>query len=241
MRPKRNSRLSRTSEKQNKRQAWVFGIATIALIVILIQFGPLLINLFGNAVYMLRGGDASDAPVTGKELLQPPSLSGIPEATQSAKISFSGTAPDTKGTVEIYVNDELEDEVELNKKADFQVDNISIKKGSNSVKARFVLEDKTSQFTPDFTVNYITDKPKLEITNPVDNATFTKADKSIQVKGTTDPDNTVTVNSFRAIVESDGQFSYQLQLNDGENQINIDATNPAGISTQKTLKTTYQP
>ncbi len=241
MRPKRSSRLSRTSEKQNKRQALVFGIASVALIVILIQFGPLLINLFGNAVYTLRGGDSNDTPITGKELLQPPSLSGIPEATQSANISFSGTAPDSKGIIEIYVNDDLEDEIELNNKSDFNVQNLAIKKGSNSVKARYVLNDKTSPFTPDFTVSYITEKPKLEILNPIDNATFTKADKSIQIKGNTDADNTVTVNSFRAIVDSTGEFEYQLQLNDGENQIVIEARNPAGISTQKNIKVTYQP
>lgn len=71
--------------------------------------------------------------------------------------------------------------------------------------------------------------------------TYTKADKNLTVTGTTDPDNSVTVNSFRAIVDTTGKFTYQLQLNDGENQITIEAQNPAGTTTQKQLKVTYQP
>ncbi len=240
MRRQKSSRLTRTSEKQNKRQAMVFGIGTIALIVILLQFGPSLINVFGNVVYTLRGGDQSDVQEVGKELLQPPSLSGIPEATQSARISFNGAAPSKEGTIEIYVNDQLSDEIELNS-VNFEAEDIGLKKGTNTIKARFVKHDKTSPFSQDYVVNYLSDKPKLEVSNPVDNQTFTKADKSIQVRGLTDPDNTVTVNSFRAIVDSDGEFTYQLQLNDGENQIVIEARNPAGTTSSQSLKATYTP
>lgn len=240
MRRQRPSRLIRTNERQNKRQAMIFGVATLVLLVILIQFGPLLINVFGNVVYTLRGGDQADAPIVGNELLTPPDLIGVPDATQSARISFSGSVPYKEGSIEIYVNDQLSDEIDLDGE-DFEVKGLGLKKGSNTIKARYRNDSKTSAFTEDFTVNYLSDKPKLEVSNPSDNSTFTKADKSIQVKGLTDPDNTVTVNSFRAIVNSEGEFTYQLQLNDGENQIMIEATNPAGISTQTSLKVTYQP
>ncbi len=237
----RTSRLSRTSEKQNKRQALLFTIGIVVLLVILIQFGPILINIFGNVVYTLRGGDKSDTQVVGQELLQPPTLIGVAEATQSATISFSGVAPDKGGTVELYVNDELEDEIVIHSKTDFQINSLPLKKGTNTVKARFVKGDKTSSFTQDYVVSYLNDKPKLEVSFPNDGGTYTKADKNITVTGTTDPDNTVSVNSFRAIVDTSGKFSYQLQLNDGENQVTIEAQNPAGAKTQKQLKVTYQP
>jgi len=237
----RTSRLTRTSEKQNKRQALLFSIGIVVLIVVLLQFGPILINIFGNAVYTLRGGDKSDVQVVGKELLQPPTLIGIADATQSATISFSGVAPDKKGTVELYVNDNLVDEIVILSKTEFQVKSVRVVKGVNIIKARFVQGDKTSSFTEDYTVNYLSDKPKLDVSFPNDGGTYTKADKNITVTGTTDPDNTVSVNSFRAIVDTTGKFSYQLQLNDGENQILIEAINSAGITTQKQLKVTFQP
>lgn len=236
----RSSRLARTSEKQNKKQALLFTLGIVILIFVLFQFGPLLVNVFGNAVYTLRGGDKSDsAQVVGKQLLQPPILQNIPEATQSSQISFSGTAPDTNGTVEIYVNGDLAKETTINSKADFSLNGINLIKGLNTLKARFVKGDKTSSFTQDYQVNYLVDKPKLEVSFPIDGATFTRADKSITVSGTTDPDNSVLVNSFRAIVDSDGKFSYLMQLNDGDNQITIEAQNTAGSATQKQLKVTY--
>lgn len=237
-RNQRYSRLTRTSEKQNKRQAVIFAAGIIFLLLILIQFGPILINVFGNIVYNLRGGDAAEKQITGSALLQPPILNGVPSATQSAQISFSGIAPDKKGTVEIYLNDELEDEIDLDNKTQFSV-NINVKKGDNIVKARYSINGKTSPFTDDFPVKYITEKPKLDVSFPTDGANFTKADKSINVTGDTDPENTVTVNGFRAIVDSNGHFSYLLQLNDGDNQIQIEAQNQAGIANDKSLKVTY--
>jgi len=209
--------------------------------MIIVQFGPVLVNIFGNAVYTLRGGDKSDTQVVRDELLQPPTLIGLPDATQSATISFSGAVPDKPGTVEIYVNDDLKKEVVIKDKTDFTVDTLLLSKGANTIKARFLQGNKTSSYTQEFTVNYLADKPKLEVTFPSDGATFQKADRSITVRGTTSPDNTVLVNTFRAIVDSDGKFSYQLQLIDGDNQLTIEAQNPAGGSTQKQLKVTFQP
>lgn len=238
----RSSRLARTSEKQNKKQALLFTIGIVVLLGLLFQFGPGLINVFGNAIYTLRGGDKSDnSQVVGQELLQPPSLSGIPDATQSAKINFDGYAPDKDGVIEVYVNDELEKEVIVKDKLEFSAQNIPISKGSNIIKARFNKNGKSSAFTPEFQVNYLSDKPKLDVSFPSDNGTYTKADKTITVTGQTDPDNTVSVNSFRAIVDTEGKFSYQLTLNDGENQISITAQNPAGITSQKQIKVTYNP
>lgn len=237
---KSRSRLTRTSEKQNKRQALFFSIGIITIILVLIQFGPILVNVFGNVVYTLRGGDESEKQEVGTQLLQPPSLIGIPSATQSAFISFSGVAPDKEGRVEIYLNDELEEEIDL-KTAEFSVRKIAIDKGLNQLKVRYINGNKTSPFSENYEVSYISDKPELEVTNPSDGATFTKADKSITVAGTTNADNIVTVNSFRAIVDSSGKFTYQLNLNDGENMLVVEAQNSAGSKTQKNLKVTYTP
>lgn len=241
LRKVRTSRLSRTSEKQNKKQALFFTIGIIIVIGLLVQFGPLLINVFGNFVYTIRGGDKSDTPqAIENTLVQPPILIDIPNATQSSRISFSGTSPIDKGTVEIYVNNDLADEIALEGDS-FEAKNIQLKKGLNTIKARLNVADKTSPFSEEFSVTYITEKPKLEVEHPSDGANFTKADKNITVKGVTDPENDVSVNSFRAIVEPNGEFSYVLQLNDGENTITIEAINPAGITNSTQRKVTYTP
>lgn len=240
-RRKSPSRLVRTSERQNKKQAIIFAIGTIVIIVLLVQFGPILVNVFGNVVYTLRGGDDADKnQLVGNALLQPPTLLGISSATQSATILFSGIAPASEGTIEIFLNDELEEEIELDNSTDFSVE-LSLEKGQNSIKARFSKDNKTSPFSDEYQVHYTTERPDLEIPFPQDNQTFTKADRSITITGTTEPENVVTINSFRAIVEPDGSFGYLIHLNDGENHIIVEAINPAGASTQKSLKVIYQP
>lgn len=238
----RSSRLSRTSERQNKKQAVLFSALFIVLIIILIQFGPFLINIFGNIVYTLRGGDTGDQiQIVGDKLFQPPILSGIPNATNSARISFSGVSTENEGIIEVYVNNELEEEIELSGKKEFEIKNIRLAKGANSIKARFSKGDETSGFGEEHNVSYVTEEPTLEVTFPSDGSTFTRADRSITVTGKTDPDTSISVNSFRAIVDNTGKFSYLLQLNDGENNINVEAQNLAGITARKTLKVTYTP
>lgn len=237
----RTSRLSRTGEKQNKRQTLFFTIGIVAIFIILIQFGPTLINIFGNTIYSLRGEKDENSQVVGKALLQPPVLIGIPDATQSAYISFNGNAPDVDGVVEIYVNNDLKKEVNILEKKEFEIKILTIKEGENIIKARFVKNNKTSPFTNDFTVYFFSEKPKLEISFPTNGATFTKADKNITIVGETDPEMGVSVNGFRAIVTPEGKFTYTLSLNDGDNNISITAQNPAGLITQKDLTVKYAP
>lgn len=240
-RQQKRSRLSRFSEKQNKNQAFKFGLGIVAVITVLLIFGPTIINLFGNVIYSIRGNESdSNSKLIGKEILQPPVLIGVPEATQSSKISFNGTVNENKGIVEIYVNDDLSQEISIEDNK-FEASSISLQKGKNLIKSRWIIDNETSPFTEEYEVNFLADKPKLEVSFPQDGATYTKADKNITVQGTTDPDNSVSVNSFRAIVESDGSFNYLLQLNDGENTLLVEAQNPAGVTTQKQIKVTYNP
>lgn len=234
------SRLNRTSVKQNNRQALYFIIGFIALLFILVQFGPFFINVFGNIIYSIRA-DKPETQIIGQELLQPPSLYNIPNATQSAYVNFEGNASVDEGTIEIYVNDELEEEIELNGSSDFEARRISLKSGENTIKARLVIDDKTSSFSEDYLISYIKDKPSLEISSPSNGASFTRADRKISVNGKTSPENTITVNSFRAIVDNSGNFSYQLELKDGENTITVVAQNEAGLTEQAEIKVTYQP
>lgn len=242
LRRRTSSRLARNTEKQSKKQAIIFTVAIVVVLVVLVEFGPFFVNFFGNIVYTIRGGDKSDNnTIASKEIVQPPVLIGIPDATQSAYISFSGTSPDIKGVIEIYVNGDLKKEVDINDKTDFSVDSVVINTGSNAIKARFIKDKKTSAFTQDYNVTYIKDKPKLDVTSPSNNQTFTKADKKINITGTTDSDNNVTVNGFRAIVDSQGKFSYLLELNNGDNNISIEAVNPAGNTTKSDLKVIYNP
>ena len=104
-----------------------------------------------------------------------------------------------------------------------------------------IKNNKGSEFSQDYKISYLKGEPKLEIGFPSDGASFTKADQEINVSGTTDPDNTVKVNDFIAIVDTNGNFSYFLKLKEGENKIKIVATNPAGKTSEKEITVSYSP
>jgi bacillopeptidase F len=82
------------------------------------------------------------------------------------------------------------------------------------------------------------DKPKLDISSPHDGDKVNKNEISIQ--GSTDKDITVTINSSPVVVSAQQTFSYTIRLNEGDNNIHIQAEDDAGNIETKDLKITYQ-
>ncbi len=79
----------------------------------------------------------------------------------------------------------------------------------------------------------------LDIMQPVGNL---ETDKSpVTVKGKTDPGNTITVNAKLVTAGSDGTFEASVGLNEGVNQIKIEAVNKNGKSITKTRVIKYRP
>ncbi len=70
--------------------------------------------------------------------------------------------------------------------------------------------------------------PTLDIIAPDDMARV--AAEAVEVRGQTDPENTVAVNQDLVSVDSDGNFSSTIRLNEGLNTIEIVATNKFGKS-----------
>lgn len=228
-----HSRLTKRIENRSKKQTYFFIGGIIIIIIFLFKFGVPTLEVLTNILSKNKGDNSSFA---GKEFLVAPTLD-IPTATNSSTLLVKGVAPDNSGQVEVYVNSGLSDTLDLNK-TDFDT-KVDLRGGDNVVKARYVKDDKKSSFSEDYHVRYVKDAPKLDISTPHDGDKFTKADQQIPIQGTTDPDNTVTVNGFVAIVDSAGNFTYNLNLSEGDNEIKIQAQSPAGNTTSKTLKINY--
>ena len=80
-----------------------------------------------------------------------------------------------------------------------------------------------------FTVISKKSKPTLDVSSPMDNQQIRQELNTITVSGkTNDEANTVSVNERLAIVRSDGSFSYDLTVPDGDSTIKIIATDTAG-------------
>lgn len=232
------SRLSKKFEKKSK-QTMILSIIGIALLLfILFRYGvPLLSDIsFFTGQFIPNKEDVKDI-VEDETYVPPPSLNPINKATKEESITVSGIALPGL-SVAIYLNGGKIDEVQANETGEFEAE-IKLSEGENIIKAKGVSGQNESEFSDSVTVGYKKEGPKLEIEQPKEGETI-KEPSQYDVKGKTDPDTTVTVNDFQAIITGD-KFSYILTLVNGENNIKIVATDAAGNKTEKTVKFNYSP
>jgi len=237
----RSSRLTRYAENQSKKQFLLFGIGTIIIIFLLIQFAGPILGIFGNIIFGIRGEENESTENSQlNEILFPPTLNELPDATSSAQIDISGNSNYEEGEIVLYVNGNEVDTANLGDDQKFTFREVDLRNGENIIKAYYTIDKKKSDFSQEYTVRRSSEKPELEINSPSDGSTFKKADKRINVSGKTDANSTVTVNGFRAVVDSKGEFSYLLELNEGDNKISVESTNEAGIKETKEITVKYE-
>lgn len=173
--------------------------------------------------------------------LAPPVLNIPFEATGSATIKVTGfSTPETQ--VMIYIDDVERDNVKTNEEGYFETSDLELALGINNIYGKSVdSENKESLASKTIQVIYRSEKPKLEVTEPEDNKEVKGGDKKVRISGISDLDSDVTINGTKVIVNSEGKFTYEASLNDGDNNFTISATDPVGNSTTVTRRVTYTP
>jgi hypothetical protein len=184
--------------------------------------------------------------------IAPPVLNIPYEATSTAEINISGySQADSK--VEIYIDERLESSVGTLEDGSFRAEGVSLGLGTNNIYGITIVEDekgtaKKSLPSKNIRVLYNNEKPTLEVSEPSDGMEVKGGDeqgsssnKKVKVSGKTDPENSVSINGITAILNSEGNFSREVSINDGENTINIEAVNQVGNKTTELRKVTYTP
>lgn len=232
------SRLSKTAEKRTKKQLYLSILGIIVVVFLLFKFGiPALVN-FSLFLSSLKGQQSTSNSQTAKELIVPPTLIQEFTATNSASITINGTTT-AQQIVQLYVNDDLVDSTTAKDDGTFSFKGISLTQQQNTIKARVKKDNKLSDFSDPLIISYIQKAPSLTLDSPSDGQSFPHDQSSVTVKGKTDADVRVTVNDFWAIVDSSGNYTYSLRLQNGDNQIHVVATDAAGNTTTKQIKVTY--
>lgn len=234
------SRLEKTESKRFARQALLLGIATFALLVVLIIIGiPALTKL---AVYF------SGSPTSGgngpEDLVAPfsPQINTLPEATSSAKVALSGYAE--AGSEVVLTSDDVAIQKTIaDASGSFLLSNIQLQKGTNSFRLTSIDQaGNESAPTPLIQIDYDDEKPKLTLSEPKDGQEFFgSSERLITIAGETDEDSQVTFNNRSLVVDSSGSFTTSHELQEGENQLEITATDKAGNTTTTIVKVSYQP
>lgn len=227
------SRLSRRLENQTKKRLLINLVGIVVILVLVITFA---IPLIGTMSTFLAGAkNAVETSEKKDEFRQPPVLDTQPAATNSAQVHITGTAFADQSVV-LYVNGIKQDSVKTKKDGTFSFTDVTLEKGKNTIKTKALVDKKETAFSNEIAIEYKSEPPSLTIDNPKDGQTFGKDDSTTNVTGKTDPGARITVNNFWAIVEDNGDFSYMLRLQGGENKITVTATDEAENKTQKEIK-----
>ncbi len=232
-----NSRLSRREVRQSKKKLIYSLGGIIIVLILLVKFGIPLLTQFSLLVAGRSQTNDGTTTTNQPSFIAPPVLNQSFTATNSAQITVSGTAQN-KQQIKLYVNDSVVDTQDVQSDGTFSFQNVSLKNGENTIQAKAKMNDKESDFSNPLTISYLNKAPSLDVNSPSDGQSFSK-DPSLTIKGKTDPDAKVTVNDFQAIVNDDGSFSYNMQMQNGDNQLKIIAMDAAGNKTEKDLKVTY--
>lgn len=233
------SRLAKTEEKKNVRQAYFFVFLTIAALVILLIFGLPTTAKFAAFLTELK---QTTAPIDKNDSTPPapPQLNLLPEATNSLSLEITGRS-EAGVIVKLFLNNE-EKEVLANTDGEFTI-NFGLNKGDNTIQAQAI--DKAgnvSQKTDLATVVFDNEAPSLEIVSPEDGVNYYGSkQRQVTIEGQTENDAFLKINDRLVVVDSDGSFVYAATLTEGENQFLVKSEDKAGNSTEKTLILHFSP
>ncbi|OGG31004.1 hypothetical protein A3I51_06130 [Candidatus Gottesmanbacteria bacterium RIFCSPLOWO2_02_FULL_38_8] len=186
----------------------------------------------------LIGGRNTTINETTSINVMTPVVEPLPSATNSAMISIYGFSEKDRKIL-VLVNGREEATTDTGKEEKFKFNNIKLSEGENKIEVVAKYQDKRSTAT-EFFITYKKEPPKLEIAEPTDGQTI-MGEAKINITGSTDSGNKVSINDRLVIVDRNGNFTYPITLSAGENIFNFKAEDDAGNSKQLEIKVNYSP
>jgi hypothetical protein len=237
-----SARATRKLAKKSRRNFFI----SLALIVFLFYaaFTWILPSLI-NGARLVKGLHPTPKPSVDNSpqnsSLAPPILSIPYEATNTAQIDIKGYAtPHSK--VSLYLDDAKIDTVDVSGDGSFGFSNLSLNLGINNIYGKSI-DEQNQQSLPSktFRITYANEKPALDINTPEDNKKIQGGDKKVTISGKTTPGDEVFINGSQVIVDKDGNFNSQQDINEGDNNFDIKAVDNATNTTDVQRKVTYSP
>lgn len=234
---------SRTAKRKAKKGSRTF-VVTLILILFLIYATiqwilPSVIGGVGLINNIVK--PSKKITQTNYDSFAPPVINIPFEATNTGQINISGFAA-ANSKVRLFIDDEEKDTTESSSDGSFEFRDVSLVIGTNNIYGK-TLDEKGVESLPSKTLKvfYDNDKPNLSISEPEDGKTVQGGDKKIIIKGKVDPDVKIYINDSRIIIGSDGNFSSEQLLNEGDNTFTVKAINSVANETVIVRKVTYQP
>ena len=232
----RRSRLTKRTEKRTQKTIILSVLGIIIVLYFLFKFG---VEMLINFSLFLSSTNKQQVATNSNSIsfIPAPILNPLPTATNSAKVIISGTADKGK-TILLYMNNTNVDQTTSDGNGNFNFTE-TLNPGNNQISTKETSNSKQSDFSNVINVTYSNTPPTLDVTSPTDGEQFSKDQNTALVSGKTDPGVTVTVNGYWAVIDENNNFSYNLPLQNGDNEIKIIATDQAGNKTEKDIKVNY--
>jgi hypothetical protein len=227
--------MSRYLKHKTKKTLYLLAIVIFLIIIsftlgfqIIIKGSVFIANLFNKS---------KTNEIQTTQVLSDIQINEIPESTNSSKIKISGIVSSVDNII-IFLNNQEEKRINVNK-SNFETYIDNLKDGENKI--YFVGESSKSKVrikTEIYLVYLISEKPKIEISEPQDNSLTQR--NEIKISGKTNPNVDLKINNLPAVVSNNGEFSQYIKLNEGKNEIIIKVTDLAGSTEEKKLTVTYE-
>lgn len=237
---------SRRSARRLARKSKQRFIVTLVIIIFLIYATlnwilPYFIGGVGVVKNFIKPSQSLTPQTAQNASLAPPVLSIPFEATNSSQIDIKGFGtPNSK--VKLYLDNEPLQTIDIASDGTFTFTNVTLNLGTNNIYGT-TLDEKEKESLPSKTIKLFFDneKPPLTINEPEDNKTIQGGDKKVKVSGKTDAGVNIYVNGTQIIVDRNGNFSTDQNINEGDNTISIKAVDTASNSTETERKVIYKP
>lgn len=219
------------------RNLYLIVIGLVLLIIFIFTIG--IKALLGTAVFVsqLTKRNQPDLLSTKKDdFFGNIEITDIPTATNSSQIIVAGRV-DNFDTIDFILNGNKVEQIDVIDSFEEEIGDLI--EGNNEI--YLLAKSKTSNKTKK-TIKYqvfrISQKPNLEILEPIDNSKTTK--EEIMINGKTDKEVIVEVNSLPIVVNPLGEFQTSVKLQSGENTILITAQDIAGNVETKQIKVIFE-
>lgn len=216
-------------------------VGSVALLIFLAFFGVKLLIGFSLLIERIRGGGAPAAQTQQQSILLPPALDPLPDASNSATLTVTGTSEPHQKVI-LYKNADEYAQTDVSGDGTFRFADIPVDEGAVRFTAKLLDgKGRTSDMSPAVSTTIDRKPPTLTVDSPGENATVNDGTNKVTVNGLTDADARVTINNRVIITRADGSFSYAMRINDGDNTLDIVASDDAGNQTKVTRHVKYQP
>lgn len=205
---------------------YFFGLTILSNIDILWRFlKP------GSSDYFTTSGDTTPP--------SPPHLYPLQPATKEPTINIGGFAEEGV-EVKLYQNGGAVDSTLSDKDGQFAFDDITLQEGENefSVKATDTNRNQSNSSNI-IKITFDQSPPEIKITKPTERK-IKSENRHQEIRGETELDVRVTIGGRQAVVNDEGEFSVTIRLEDGNNELEVKATDQAGNETTTTLTIEFE-